>query len=46
MYNYFNEQVNKVIRMGGVEQIEKSMEETKPQSFLLSEKPVAQGEQV
>ena len=46
MYNYFNEQVNKVIRMGGVEQIEKDMEEAKPQSFLLSEKPVAQGEKV
>ena len=36
MYTYLNEQVNQIVRAGGLENIEKQVKENAPQSFLLS----------
>ena len=46
MYAVLNEEVNKVIRMGGAEKVKQNIEENKPQSFLLSERTAQEGEQV
>jgi len=46
MYSFLNEQVNQVVRMGGQKQVQKNIEASKPQSFLLSERPTQEGEQV
>ena len=46
MYAVLNEEVNKVIRMGGAEKVKQNIEENKPQSFLLSERTAQKGEQV
>ena len=36
MFNFLNEQVNQVIRMGGPENMKKQMEDQAPESFLLA----------
>tara|TARA_R100001126_G_C4887122_1_gene183156 strand:+ start:927 stop:1505 length:579 start_codon:yes stop_codon:yes gene_type:complete len=44
MYSFINEEVNKVIRMGGPEKVEQRINDSKPQSFLLA-KPSEAGEE-